>query len=103
LLHLGINDEAINLLLTSLSKEFVLQDEGTTENYLGINITKVHNPSTGEFKITFKHMGLINSILSDLKLILTDSFSEPCNPTNPQTIPIVDVLHPNPKAYPYNP
>ncbi len=49
----GLNNQAINALLASLSEEFVLQDEGTIENYLGINITKVHNPSTGDLDITF--------------------------------------------------
>jgi len=37
----GLSDQAISTLLASLSEEFVLQDEGTIETYLGINITKV--------------------------------------------------------------
>jgi len=98
-----LNDDAINSLLASLSEEFILQDEGSIKNYLGINITKVHNPSTGEFKINFKQMGLINSILSNLKLISTDTSSEPCNPANPQTTPMANVLHPNPDADLYDP
>ena len=99
----GLNNQAIDALLASLSEEFVLQDEGTIENYLGINITKVHNPSTGDIDITFTQTSLINSILSDLKLILTDSSQEPRNPANPQATPMAIVLHPNPDAEPYDP
>ncbi len=100
---IGLNNQAIDALLASLSEEFVLQDEGTIENYLGINITKVHNPSTRDIDITFTQTGLINSMLSDLKLILTDPSQEPHNPANPQATPMVEVLHPNPDAEPYDP
>jgi len=89
----GLNNQTIDTLLASLSEQFVLQDEGTIENYLGINITKVHNPSTGDIDITFTQTGLINSILSNLKLILTNSSPEPCNPANPQATPMAKVLH----------
>jgi len=85
-------------MLASLSEEFILQDEGSIENYLGINITKVHNLSTDEFKITFKHTRLVNSILGDLKLILTDTSPESHNPANPQTTQMADILPPNPEA-----
>jgi len=88
---IGLNDEAIYLLLASLSKKCPATSP------------RVHNPATGEFKITFKQMGLINSILDNLNLILTDSSSEPQNPTNPQTTSMADVLHLNPKASPYSP
>jgi len=98
----GLNDHAINSLLASLSKEIVLQDEGTIKNYLGINITKVHNPSTCKFDITFTQTGLINSILGNFKLISTDSSPEPHNPANPQSTPMADIFHPNPEADPYN-
>jgi len=48
----GLNNQAIDALLASLSEEFVLQDKGMIENYLGINITKVQNLSTGDINIT---------------------------------------------------
>jgi len=64
----GLNDQAIDTLLASLSEEFVLQDEGMIKNYLGSNITKVQNPSTGDIDITFTQTSLINSILSELKV-----------------------------------
>jgi len=102
LLHLCLDNQAIDTLLASLSEEFVLQDERTIENYLGINITKVQNPSTGDIDTTFTQTG-INSILTDLKLNLTDPLHKPCNPANPQATPMADVLHPSPDAEPYDP
>ncbi len=99
----GLNNQAIDTLLASLSEEFVLHNEGTIKNYLGINTTKVQKPSTGNINITFTRTGLINSILSDLKLISTDSSHEPWNPANPQATPMAKVVHPNPDAEPYDP
>jgi hypothetical protein len=58
------DDSTIDNLLTSLSDTYLLEDQGATNDYLGIRISK--DASTKS--ITMTQPGLIESILQDLNL-----------------------------------
>ena len=58
------NDAVIDSLITALSKDFLLEDQGTIHDYLGIRIKKDPVNKT----ITISQPGLIKSTLSDLGL-----------------------------------
>jgi len=99
----GINDEVINAFLNDLKEEFILQDQGAINDYLGLCIDRMLNESSGTFEqITLTQTGIIDSILWDLGLIHNANPDQPCDPANPQAIPISKVLHPSPRSEPYN-
>jgi hypothetical protein len=60
------NDCTINDLAANLSKTFLLEDQGTVQDYLGIRIQKDKITKT----ISMTQTGLIESIISDVGLTL---------------------------------
>jgi len=91
----AINDAVINKLIASLGEEFVLQDEGSIENYLGIHVTQQLNSDGTVKTITLTQLRLITSILSNLGI--TERTQQP----KTRDVPIMVVLHPHPDADPY--
>jgi len=85
----------INELIRSLSEEFVLQDKGSIEDYLGIHVDQQLNPDGSINTITLTQSSLIDTILTDLGI--TYKTSRP----NAKDVPILEVLHPHPDAVPY--
>jgi len=57
------NDNIINALIASLREEFVLQDEGSISNYLGIHINQQTNSDRSINNITLMQTGLMDTIL----------------------------------------
>jgi len=99
----GLNNDMIDTLLWDLQEEFVLQDQGLIDNFLGIHIESTLNESSGIVDhITLTQNGLIDSILQDLSLLHDHNSNEPRNLANPRAIPISKVLHPNPNSEPYD-
>ena len=81
------DDKTIDSILTSLSQTYMLEDQGTVTEYLGIRITK--NTSTKQ--IHMAQPGLIESILTDLGLL---------HDSNTKDMPALGVLHPNQQGHP---
>ena len=74
-------------LLSSLSEEFILEDEGDIENFLGIHIER--DPKNGTIIMT--QTGLIDSILDDLGLT---------SQSTKKYVPATTILHPDPDGAP---
>jgi len=99
----GLNNDVIDSLLRDLLEEFVLQDQGSIDNFLGIHIERTLNKSSGIIDhISLTQTGLIDSILWDPGLLHDNNCNEPRDPANPWAIPISKVLHPSPDSKPYN-
>jgi hypothetical protein len=86
-------DETITDLTKCLSTEFLLEDEGDIENFLGINIKHTVN-SDGTVQITMTQTGLIDQILEDVGLV-GDKVSQ-------KRTPAKEILQPNPNAAPFD-
>ena len=80
-------NSTIDALIKTLNETYLLEDQGTVSDYLGIRISK--NASTKE--ITMTQPGLIDSILQDLHL-----------PTGSHTkdTPAMGILHPDHQGHP---
>jgi len=80
-------NSTIDALIKTLNETYLLEDQGTVSDYLGIRISK--NASTKE--ITMTQPGLIDSILQDLHL-----------PTGSHTkdTPAMGILHPDRQGHP---
>jgi len=61
----AINNAMINDLIASLGEEFVLQDEGSIKNYLGIHMTQQTHPDCMIETIILTQLGLITSNLNN--------------------------------------
>lgn len=62
------DDQMIANLCSSLLTEFLLKEEGSIENFLGINVD--HKLSdNGSITITMTQMGLIDQIIKDVGLV----------------------------------
>lgn len=59
------DDATINSIIMSLSKTFMLEDQGSVNDFLGIHICKDHESHT----IHMTQPGLIDSILADIGFI----------------------------------
>lgn len=77
----------IDTLIRSLNESYLLEDQGSVSDYLGIRITK--DPTTKQ--ITMTQPGLIDSILQDLNLI-------PGSHT--KDTPAMGILHPDRNGHP---
>jgi hypothetical protein len=64
---LAPDDSTIDQCISDLSTSFSVEDQGTIEDYLGVQVTRL---SDGSFKLLQPH--LIDSILHDLGLISAD-------------------------------
>jgi hypothetical protein len=81
------DDATIEALIKSLNQTYLLEDQGTVSDYLGIRITR--NPVTKEIHMV--QPGLIDSILQDLHL---DSSS------HTKDTPAPGILHPDRDGHP---
>jgi len=80
----GLSNDVIDALLQDLQEEFILQDQGSIDNFLGIHIEWTLNESSGVVDhISLTQTGLIYSILRDLGLLHDNSRNELCDPANP--------------------
>jgi hypothetical protein len=75
-------EATIDQLVSSLSKTFLLEDQGTVQDYLGIRIRKDSSTKT----ITMTQTGLIESIISDVGL---------STGSNSKTTPSDSILYPD--------
>ena len=75
-------DEVIDALIRNLCQTFLLEDQGSVHDYLGIRIVKDHINKS----ISMTQPGLIESVLADLNL-LQDS--------KPKDTPSVGILYPD--------
>jgi hypothetical protein len=82
------DDATIEALIKSLNQTYLLEDQGTVSDYLGIRITR--NPVTKEIHMV--QPGLIDSILQDLHL---DSSS------HTKDTPALGILHPDRDGHPH--
>ena len=80
-------DSTIDQLIASLSKTYMLEDQGDVQDYLGIRITS--DPAAKN--ITMLQTGLIESIISDVGLNMS---------SNSKTTPADSILHPDPSNSP---
>jgi hypothetical protein len=76
-------DSTIDTLIRNLSQTFLLEDQGSAQDYLGIRITK--DPVNKS--ITMTQPGLIESVLSDLNLLHDN--------TKHKDTPSVGILYPD--------
>jgi len=75
-------DPVIDALIRNLSQSFLLEDQGSVHDYLGIQIIKdPHNKS-----ISMTQPGLIESVLADLNLL---------HDSKPKDTPSVGILYPD--------
>lgn len=81
------DDSTIDTSIKALSETYLLEDQGTVSDYLGICITK--NATTKEISMT--QPGLIDSILQDLHLETS---------SHTKDTPAMGILHPDRNGHP---
>jgi hypothetical protein len=81
------DDSTIDTSIKALSEIYLLEDQGTVSDYLGICITK--NATTKEISMT--QPGLIDSILQDLHLEAS---------SHTKDTPAMGILHPDRNGHP---
>jgi len=81
------DDSTIDTSIKALSETYLLEDQGTVSDYLGICITK--NATTKEISMT--QPGLIDSILQDLHLEAS---------SHTKDTPAMGILHPDRNGHP---
>jgi hypothetical protein len=81
------NGSTIDTLIKSLNEYYMLEDQGTASDYLGIRIQK----DSTTCQITMTQPGLIDSILQDLHLILG---------SHSKDTPAMGILHPDRSGHP---
>jgi len=91
----------IDVLITSLRTNFVLEDQGPIMNYLGIHIEQDIDPATDFINsIRFTQVDLIDSILTNLSFLPNGQY-----PSSEQVkmhpTPMDKVLQPHPNAEEY--
>jgi len=82
------DDSTIDTLIKSLNETYLLEDQGTVNDYLGLHIQK--SQPTNEIVMT--QPGLIESILKDLRL---DTLG-----THTKDTPAMGILHPDRQGHP---
>ena len=89
----AFNDKTIDDLCLSLGSSFLLKDEGSIEDFLGIHICH-QTDDDGNIRLVMTQTGLIDQILDDVGHAGKAAYGK--------NTPAVGILYPSPNAQPFN-